>query len=71
MLCKVLQTYVFTKIFVGLVGLLGATGLSWIFRNFLFGKEASSLYGWFTGCVSKEDSDKFFNGDDEIFNKIT
>ena len=70
MLCKVLQTYIFTKIFVGLVGLLGVGGLTWIFRNFLFGNEGDSLYGWWIGCVSKEDSDKFLEGNDEIFNEV-
>jgi hypothetical protein len=69
-LCRVFQTYIFTKIFVGVIGLVGSVGLGWIFRNFFFGNEAISLYGWFTGCVSKEDSDKFLNGDDEIFNEV-
>lgn len=70
MLCKVLQTYIFTKIFVGLIGLLGAEGIDFIFNRFLFGKEASSFYRYWVGCVSKDESDKFLGGDDTTLNSV-
>ena len=69
-LCKIINTWVAMKIIFKIASIAGITGISWIFKHVFYGEEIEAVSDWASGCVSKQESDKFLAGDDTTLNSV-